>query len=77
MDFPGDFAVLAPAGTLGPVVRKLSLAVNAALRFTGTDERLRAFAMEPTPTTPEVAAAQLARDLDKFAKAAQLAGLKR
>lgn len=41
----------------------------------GTGERLRVFALEPTPTTPEAASVQLARDLEKFARAAQLAGL--
>jgi len=77
MDFPGSFAVIVPAATPAPVVRRLSAAVNVALKHPSTVERLRTFAMVPTPTTPEAAAAELKQDLEKFDQAAQLAGLKR
>lgn len=76
MDFPGSFAVIVPAATPGSAVRKLSAAVNVALKHPSTVERLRVFAMEPAPTTPEAAAAELKQDLEKFDRAAQLAGLK-
>lgn len=77
MDFPGDFALLAPAATPMPVVKKLAGAAHAALKHPSVIERFRVFAMEATPTSPEAAAGQMRDDLEKFERAVQLAGLKR
>ncbi len=77
MDFPGDFAAVVPAATPIQVVRRLSAAIGTALRQPEIAARLRPFAMEPIPSTPEVAAARLRQDFEKYEKAAQLIGLKR
>jgi len=77
MDFPGSFAMLAPAATPMPVVTKLAGAVHAALKHPSIVERFRVFNLEATPSSPEAAAVQMRDDLEKFERAAQLAGLKR
>ena len=77
MDFPGSFAMLAPAGTPMAVVTKLNGAVHAALKHPSVVERFRGFALEATPTSPEVAAMLMKEELEKYERAAQLAGLKR
>ena len=56
--FPGyeatsDFALLAPAGTPAPVLRKLAAATAAAMRNPEVLERLRQNSILPTVGTPE------------------------
>jgi len=48
-----QFALLAPAGTPEPVIRRLNAAMVATLNDADTLSRLRAAANTPTPGTPE------------------------
>jgi tripartite-type tricarboxylate transporter receptor subunit TctC len=77
IDFPGEFAMLAPAAIPLPVVSRISTATVAALKHPAVAERFRALAMEAIPSTPEAAMAVMKEGLQKIERAAVVSGLKR
>ena len=78
--FPGfeatsDFALLAPAGTPEPIIRRLHEAMMASLRNPEVLERLRANSIFPTPGTPEDFPAYLAAESAKWGEVIRTRGI--
>ena len=61
-----QFALLAPAGTPEPIIRRLYEALTATMRDPGVLERLRQASNFPTPGTPEEFPAYLAAESTKW-----------
>jgi tripartite-type tricarboxylate transporter receptor subunit TctC len=78
--FPGfeatsDFALLAPAGTPEPIIRRLHEAMMASIRNPEVLERLRASSIFPTPGTPEDFPAYLAAESAKWGEVIRTRGI--
>lgn len=78
--FPGfeatsDFALLAPAGTPEPIIRRLHEAMMASLRNPEVLERLRQNSIFPTPGTPEEFPAYLAAESAKWGEVIRTRGI--
>ena len=78
--FPGyeattDFALLAPAGVPGPVLRKLAAATAAAMRNPEVLERLRQNSVFPTVGTPEEWPAYFAAESAKWGDVIKTRGI--
>jgi len=71
----GSFGIVVPSGTPADVIAKLNAAFVTVLNDPEVVERIRALGSEPMPMTPSEYAAFIARDLDKWMKVAQAAGL--
>src|SRR5262249_8737480 len=71
------FGLVAPAGTPGAVIEKLSAAANGALRSEEVVAKLRAQGFEPLGGPPDEFARFIARETIKWAAAAEGAGLKK
>jgi len=69
------FGLLAPAGMPDPVVRDLNKAVATVLSDKAFRARLLAMGLEAAPTTPEEFKAQIAKEIDKWARVAKLANV--
>jgi tripartite-type tricarboxylate transporter receptor subunit TctC len=68
--------VFAPAGTPKPVIDKLNAEINKALKLPEVAQTLSAQALDPWTSTPEVFAARLKTDYDKYAQLIKLTGAK-
>ena len=62
------YGFLAPAGTPAPVVERLNRDMVAAVASPAVSERLRVQGVEAAPSSPQDAAALLARELERWAK---------
>lgn len=71
------FGLMAPAGTPRAVIEKLSGAANGALASEEVVGKLRMQAFEPLGGSPEEFTRLIARDIVKWAAAAETAGLKK
>jgi tripartite-type tricarboxylate transporter receptor subunit TctC len=71
------FGLMAPAGTPRAVIDKLSAAANKALKSDDVVAKLRAQGFEPLGGPPDAFAPFVAREMVKWAAAADAAGLKR
>ena len=71
------FGLVAPAGTPGAVIEKLSAAANGALGSEEVVAKLRAQGFEPLGGPPDEFARFIARETIKWAAAAEGAGLKK
>ena len=60
------YAIMAPAGTPAPIVRRLNVDFVAALRTPDAQARLRAEGVEPVGSTPEEMAALLKSELARW-----------
>ena len=67
--------VLAPAQTPEEIVRRLNLALNAALRSPALRRRLDEFAYAPVGGDPASFAARIRRDIDGFGQVIRVAGI--
>jgi tripartite-type tricarboxylate transporter receptor subunit TctC len=72
----GWFGVVAPAGTPPEISAKLNEAVVGALKDPTVAGRMRAVGAEPYPTTQEEFAQFIRREIDKWGRVVQQAGLK-
>jgi tripartite-type tricarboxylate transporter receptor subunit TctC len=72
----GWFGVVAPAGTPPEIMAKLNEAVVGALKDPTVAARMRAVGAEPYPTTQEEFARFIRREIDKWGRVVQQAGLK-
>jgi tripartite-type tricarboxylate transporter receptor subunit TctC len=70
------FGLVAPAGTPRPVIDKLAAAANEALKSDEVVAKLKASGFEPLGGPPEEFAKFIAREIGKWAAAAEAAGLK-
>lgn len=70
------FAVMAPAGTPGDIVRRLNAELNAALQLPDIRERLATLGAEPLGGTPEDVAARLRGDLAKWSEVIRAANIR-
>ncbi len=70
----GWYAVYAPAGTPADVVARLNGAIVAGVRTPATKERLLAFGLVPTGTTPAELAAIQKKDSELWAPAVKASG---
>jgi tripartite-type tricarboxylate transporter receptor subunit TctC len=68
--------VMAPAGTPADVVEKLNAAINAGLKSPEMQARLKRFAAEAKPGTPQDFAAFIAAERPKWIAMAKLSNLK-
>lgn len=69
------FGMLAPAGTPGPIVNKVSADVATVLKMPSVAEKLKAYGAVPSPTTPQALDEQLKRETELFTKVLQAAGV--
>ncbi|HEY8611819.1 MAG TPA: tripartite tricarboxylate transporter substrate binding protein [Roseomonas sp.] len=70
-----QFALLAPAGTPEPIIRKLNEAMLATLRDPEVLGRLQAAANTPTPSTPQEFPAYLAAESGKWGEVIRTRGI--
>ena len=76
VDFPGELAIFAPAGTPQSTINKLSTALHAAVRSPEFVKRTVAVGIEPAPTTPAELAEIIRADQAKYRRAIQISGAK-
>ena len=72
----GWYGMFAPAGTPPDVVARLNKAMVEAIQMPDIKERLLAFGLQPTGTTPEEFAAIQKADAEKWAPAVKASGFK-
>jgi tripartite-type tricarboxylate transporter receptor subunit TctC len=70
------FGILAPAGTPGDIVHKLSQTIAASLQAPEMKERLSSQGAEPVGNTPEQFAATIQSEIAKWAKVVKASGAK-
>lgn len=71
------WAVGAPAGTPPAIVKRLNGEINAILALPETQKRFLAEAAEPDPRSPQDVDAFIKAQIDKWARVAKAAGMKR
>lgn len=71
------FGLVAPAGTPRPVIDKLASAANAALKSEDVVAKLRKQGFEPLGSSPDEFTKFIAHETDKWAAAAQAAGMRK
>jgi tripartite-type tricarboxylate transporter receptor subunit TctC len=71
------YGLLAPAGTPGAIVERVQAEALKALGARETKERLATDGAEPLGTTPTEFAAFIRRELDKWTRVAQAAGIEK
>jgi tripartite-type tricarboxylate transporter receptor subunit TctC len=76
-DVTGWFGLLAPARTPKAVIAYLNAEVNKAIKLQDVRERFATEGLEPLGSTPEEFAAIIKNDIEKWARVAQSAGIKR
>lgn len=74
VDFPGQLAIFAPAGTPGAIVDKLSGAFARAAQRPDAVARFMAIGVEGVGGTPEQLAATIRADIPKYARAVKISG---
>lgn len=72
----GSHVILAPAGTLRPVLEQLSREIRRILALPDVLERMKNFDYLLAPSTPEELDKILRADIETFAEVARLAGLR-
>ncbi|TAK86960.1 MAG: hypothetical protein EPO20_05755 [Betaproteobacteria bacterium] len=70
-----DIGITAPASTARDIISKLSNEVAKAVNNPDTQQRFRAVGIEPSGSTPEVYAARIRSDYERFGRAIRLAGI--
>ena len=70
------FGMLAPAGTPREIVQRLAAEITAAVPVPQVSERIRSFALEPTPLGPEALAQLMKSDFDKWQRVVREAHIK-
>jgi tripartite-type tricarboxylate transporter receptor subunit TctC len=76
-DVTGWFGLLAPARTPRAIITHLNIEVNNALRIQDVRDRFATEGLEPLGSTPEEFASTIKNDIEKWARVAQSAGIKR
>jgi tripartite-type tricarboxylate transporter receptor subunit TctC len=76
-DVTAWYALMAPAGTPRPIINRIHAALTKTITTSPVAERLVAEGAAPEPTTPEEFAQLIAADLKNWAKAVEIAGLKK
>ena len=75
VDFTGSVGALAPGGTSPNIVAKLSAEFSKAVNYPTSVQRLAAIGVEPVGSTPSEFVVIMRKDRERYAKAAQAAGL--
>jgi tripartite-type tricarboxylate transporter receptor subunit TctC len=75
-DYPPEIGVLAPAGTPQSIVTRLAAGIAKAVRHPDTLQRFTTLGIDPVGNTPEAYAAQIRIDIEKYAKAVKISGVK-
>lgn len=70
------YAMLAPAKTPQPVLKRLHSSITQVLRLPDTKERWSALGAEPAPTTPAELDKLIAEEIATYTKVARAAGIK-
>jgi tripartite-type tricarboxylate transporter receptor subunit TctC len=70
------FGVLAPAGTPGPIIARLSAELTRMMRNREVREGLLAQGSDPVGSTPEEFGRHLRNEIDKWSKVVQASGLR-
>jgi tripartite-type tricarboxylate transporter receptor subunit TctC len=70
------FGMLAPAGTPQEIVQRLASEITTAVSVPEVSERIRAFALEPTPLGPDGLAQLMKSDYDKWRRVVREAHIK-
>ena len=71
-----NYGLLAPAGTPGPIVERLNLALRAGIDTPDVRARIAADGGDPLPSTPEEYAADIAKEEPKWSALIRKLGLK-
>lgn len=75
-DFTAGLGLLAPAGTPGPIVSLLATEVAKAMKHPDTVARFTSFGLDPVGSTPEAYAALIRSEVEKYAVAVKISGVK-
>jgi tripartite-type tricarboxylate transporter receptor subunit TctC len=75
-DLPTWYGVLAPAGTPGDVVAKLTSEISRLLALPDVKERLSREGADPAPSTPEQFAQFIQSEVAKYASIIKEAGVR-
>ena len=75
-DYPPEIGILAPAGTPLAIVNRLSAAIAKAVRHPETLQRFTTLGIDAVGNTPDEYAAQIRIDIEKYAKAVKVSGVK-
>ncbi len=70
------YGIIAPAGTLRPIIDKLNAALRAALTSDDVHRRIATEGAEPLPTSPDEYAADIDREESKWSAIVKKAGAK-
>jgi tripartite-type tricarboxylate transporter receptor subunit TctC len=76
-DVTAWYCLMAPAGTPRPIIKMVHAALTKTITTSPVAERLIAEGAAPEPTSPEEFAKLIDADLKNWAKAVEIAGLKR
>ncbi len=75
-DYPPEIGIMAPAGTPPVIVNRLSAAIAKGVRHAETIARFTTLGIDAVGNTPEEYAAQIRIDIEKYAKAVKVSGVK-
>ena len=75
-DYPPEIGVMAPAGTPQSIVNRLSAAIAKGVRHAETLQRFTTLGIDAVGNTPEEYAAQIRIDIEKYAKAVKVSGVR-
>jgi len=76
MDLPGSMGLLAPKGTPPDIVAKIAAAIKEAAQDSALQSKLSSLGVVPVANTPQEMADWMKSDAARYAKAAELAGIK-
>ena len=75
-DFVGQIGIVAPAGTPREIVAQLDAEIVKVLRQPEIVEKLAGLGIEPVGSTPEEFAEKIRSNIERFAKAVAISGMK-
>jgi tripartite-type tricarboxylate transporter receptor subunit TctC len=75
-DFPGELALLAPAGTARQNIDKLAAALAQGVRRPEATQRLTTLGMEPVGSGPQQLSERMRADIQRYTRAVKLSGAK-
>jgi tripartite-type tricarboxylate transporter receptor subunit TctC len=76
IDFPGELALFAPAGTPEAIIARLTAALKEAVNYPDLEPRFLAAGVEASYSTPEELSAIVKADISKYAEAVKVSGAK-
>jgi tripartite-type tricarboxylate transporter receptor subunit TctC len=75
-DYPPEIGIMAPAGTPAAIVNRISSAIAKGVRHPETVARFTTLGIDGVGNTPEEYTAQVRIDIEKYAKAVKISGVR-